>query len=387
MSRPRNFPATLTNKFGSVTIYRTRNGMYTSYKIVWQEGPHRKKETRPDELSAVARANEILDDLLKGVPARKEATAEMWSYYQKCEELLGGVPLVRAVEFFLEHSQKTTTLAPLTVSELAESFLQAQRDLGSSPSHIFGLKHTFKKLVAVVRKPISQVHVGDLDAFLATIPNLRSRHNHRIHLVSAWKWAKRKGYLPRDRDTAAELTDHPAFLKKDPEILTISQLKTHLSGLVEKSATDPKAKELIAYSVLGAFSAIRSAEILRMDWDRHIKLDEGVIVLTSDVTKTNRRRVIPMEPVLLKWLASIKSTGRVVSYTDPHKSMKSCKQSTWPNNALRHSGVSYLMGLHSNSAQISDQSGHSVQILESNYKAAVTKAEAKKWFDIHPPRD
>ncbi len=77
MPRPRKFPHTLTNRYGKVSIYRTVNGLYTSYKIVWSEGRVRHRESRPDEASALDRAQEVLGDMTAGAASRPDATAAL----------------------------------------------------------------------------------------------------------------------------------------------------------------------------------------------------------------------------------------------------------------------------------------------------------------------
>jgi hypothetical protein len=42
--------------------------------------------------------------------------------------------------------------------------------------------------------------------------------------------------------------------------------------------------------------------------------------------------------------------------------------------------------LHSNESFTAEQAGNSPAIIHSNYKSAITKAEAEKWFKVVPKK-
>ncbi|MFN5962005.1 MAG: hypothetical protein ACK5CW_11035, partial [Verrucomicrobiota bacterium] len=67
---------------------------------------------------------------------------------------------------------------------------------------------------------------------------------------------------------------------------------------------------------IGAFSGIRSAEILRLNWS-DIRWDRGLIEISASKAKTAARRLAILPPNLQAWLAPWRSaTGRVVSISD-----------------------------------------------------------------------
>jgi integrase len=381
MARPKKFPHTITNRYGKVTVYRTSNGTYTSYKIVWSEGRVAKRESRADEDTALDRAQEILGDITAGAASRPDATAQQWSYFQRCESLLKGVPLITAVEYFMAHGLKVDPVTEMTVVDVVSRFIESRKSSGRCERYLRTLKYDLDPVAAAMRKPFSRVNVADLDAYLATIGNTRTRHNKRGSITSCWRWARSKGWLPRDKATAADLTDTPEVSAKDPGILSADDLKTALY----KAEQDDTVRQIIPYLVIAAFAGVRSAEICRLTWEDHIKLDQGVIILGSDITKTKRRRVIQMEPTLIEWLSVHQSTGKVVAVSRPHRLIATLhSEAPWPHNALRHSAVSYLMALHRNAAMVAEQCGHTEAQLQSQYKAAVTTEQALQWFNIPP---
>lgn len=380
MARPRKFPFHLKNRYGKVSVYQTVNGIYVSFKIVWQEGSVRRKESRPDEEAAVDRAHEILGDIAKGAETRPDATAQQWAYFQKCEAALGGVPLLTAVEYYLKHGLKKQAVESLDVAEVVARYLASRKASGRGERYLATLKYDLTPVGEVMCKPIDRVTVVDLDAYLLTIPNARTRSNKRGSICSCWRWAQRKGWLAQGIPTAADQTDSPTVEYKDPEII----VHTQLESAFRFAEADPATRPLVPYMAIAAFAGVRSAEICRLTWEEHIDLDEGLILLGSDITKTKRRRVVYLEPVLCEWLKAHRSTGKVVKVQKPHNLLISVHQGRWPHNALRHSAVSYLMALHENAAKIANQSGHSETQLQTEYKALATKRAALQWFGVKP---
>jgi hypothetical protein len=59
---------------------------------------------------------------------------------------------------------------------------------------------------------------------------------------------------------------------------------------------------------------------------------------------------------------------------------------TWPNNALRHSFVSYACAMTEDYPKVSAWIGHSggTALLEARYRHAVPKDAGKTWFDVLP---
>jgi hypothetical protein len=59
---------------------------------------------------------------------------------------------------------------------------------------------------------------------------------------------------------------------------------------------------------------------------------------------------------------------------------------TWPNNALRHSLVSYFRAMTADYLKVSAWIGHSggTALPEARYRHAVPKDAGKTWFDVLP---
>lgn len=380
MKSRQSFPQTFRSRFGKVSVYRTANGPYTTHRIAWNMGRHRFKEAVSDPDKAVARAKEILEDLKEGLAPRARGTAAEWAYYRECERLLGGVPLMRAVEHWLADEGKVEkTRASKSLRELCDGFCEAKKAAGRSDRYLQTVKLHLDALCRALRKPVELVKPQDLDAHLASIPNTRTRRNHRATVVTLFRWAKAKGWLPRDAPTAAEATDIPETAAADPGVIPAQALGDALRVAWEKD------RPMVPYLAIAAFAGVRSAEICRLTWEDNIDLTRGIISLGSSITKKRRRRLVYMEPVLVEWLVATRGTGPVVPVKQPHARLKALRGTTpWPTNALRHTAVSCLMAVHRNAAAVADQCGHTEAEMNRSYKALVTREDADKWFQLSP---
>lgn len=107
--------------------------------------------------------------------------------------------------------------------------------------------------------------------------------------------------------------------------------------------------------IIGAFTGIRAAEILRLRWE-NFNWEEQVIDIGCDQTKTASRRLVPILPPLLEWIQPfVQSRGPLLNYSLPvclaeafgtvaKKVTKARGEGAipfaWKQNALRHSYAS-----------------------------------------------
>jgi len=60
------------------------------------------------------------------------------------------------------------------------------------------------------------------------------------------------------------------------------------------------------------------------------------------------------------------------------------KLKPWPDNALRHSAISYRLAQTSDLAKVATQAGNSPSMVKRHYDAVVEKDAAEAWFAIRP---
>lgn len=125
----------------------------------------------------------------------------------------------------------------------------------------------------------------------------------------------------------------------------------------------------------------------------------SVIRLTRDITKTGRERLVPMSANLKAWLQPYAGKGLIMeglgrSSQILQRSLRDAANASgidWERNALRHSFASYFLALTEDPGKTSLACGHSVEVLQSTYKAIRMgethhQGPAERYFEIMPKR-
>ena len=365
------FPIVLKSKLGAVKIYRCKNkGSFETHTVCWNTENGRRRENFAELSAAKSRAQQILDDLNKGRVERSHTPTEKFMYYRMCEAMLGDVSLLEAVNFYIKHNSPDVKEA--SVDEVARLFVESQRQkIGVENRNLSTIQHHINRISRKLSGKFADITTQQLDAYIHEIGNCgRTRVNHRRTLISLWSWAQDRGYVPAGK-TAAQATMTPKVEAKNPGIIE----PTAMRDLLNKANDD-----LLPMLVLGGFAGIRSAEIARLKWE-DFNWEEGVIVLSGEITKRQRRRTVPITTQIRNWLARFRGTQGNVLTVDPYKEIAKLTDS-WVHNGLRHSYISYAMAKHKNAPMVAEFCGNSETEVQRSYKALVTEKQAIEWFNL-----
>jgi len=147
---------------------------------------------------------------------------------------------------------------------------------------------------------------------------------------------------------------------------------------------------LLPYLAIGAFAGLRNAEIRRLDWS-NVRFDRGFIECEASMTKTRRRRLVPMQDNLRAWLEPLRvPSGPVILRRSVPGTLGALGRQAglrWKRNALRHSYISNRLALMPDTARVALECGNSSDMIFQHYRELVTPDEAKAWFNILPPAD
>jgi integrase len=394
--KPDSWPIVIKQGSATAKIFRTPENGRDRFTVEWYEGTLRKRLTRVDLAKARREARTVAETLNAGRGAALELSgADRDSYLAAMSQLKPldvplnvavaeyvkarqyNVPLVTAAKSYAE--THNATLPDKTVEEVYQEMLAAKRKDGASEAYLHDLKTRLGHFSRDFKDSLANVTTADLDAWLRKLKlSPRSRNNHRRAIVGLFNFAKAAGYLNRDRKSAAE---HTARARKTVEAIEVFAPADFAKLL---TAAD---KVILPYFVLGGFCGLRTAEILRLNWE-DIRWPESSIIIGAAIAKTRTRRLAPFTDTAAAWLAGWKAkTGRVLPIKQPEHRVKDiCKAAgvAWCHNGLRHSWITYRLSQSKDAVRTAYEAGNSPQVIRSNYDAVATEAEGKLWFSIMP---
>jgi integrase len=279
-----------------------------------------------------------------------------------------------------DHATRKRKTVQKRVGEIVEELLAAKQRDGLSIRYIQSLRSHLRRFAAAFHVNISSITAGMIEAWLEKLAvGPRGRNNIRMSVVTLFAHARKHNYLARDHQTEAE---HVAKAKERGGEIGILRTK-QLVALLGKADT-----EASLYLALGAFSGLRSAELIRLAWE-DINFERGHIIVGKEKSKTATRRLVPIMPNLMQWLAPYRGrTGKVfVSEHAVDRTIAFAKAHIkWPQNALRHSFASYRLAATHDAAKVALELGNSVQVLVRDYRELVDQTDAKAWFAVQPRR-
>lgn len=283
-------------------------------------------------------------------------------------------------------------ITPPTAQIVAE-LLAKLSDKGRSGKYLAGLRRDLRRFAAA-HTWMSSLDEPTLAAYLRALPaGPRRRDNVRDAIVTLFRFARSRHYLPDDQRTAAEKIER---INPGVEVDTWSP---HELALLIEHVSDRWRPWL----AIGAFAGLRTSEIFRLEW-KAVKWEQRVIAVSAKVAKKVRTsRLVPLSDNLLAWLSPWRdAVGPIYPNRETHRigpawttlehhqgtELKRLKKKTgilWSENTLRHSFGSYRLAIVKNIAQIAMEMGNSPEKVRENYHDPKAEDEAKAWFSIQPP--
>jgi integrase len=376
-----SFPHVLKSRFGDVKVYKCKNGAsWETFVVCWKSDGRRIRKSFSDAGTALARAEEVLQDLMQGRVERSETSTGKFIYYRACEEKLKGVPLMDAVDFYLSHFQARTN--GITVADAVAQYISAKEGAAGNGDqqkrNLETMRYRLTPFAEAFQKPLASVTAREIDTYLNARNDWsgRTRWNHRSTLISLFRWAQDHKMLPYGERTAAQCSEEPKYEQKEPGIFSPDELEKLLNAADET---------ILPYLALGALAGLRAAELGRLTWENVI-WEESVIVLKKSVGKGGRRRAAIIRPELMSWLEEFKGrTGKILPKRRPDDTVAALAKRTgvrWVHNGMRHSYISYAMAIERNAAKVAEQCGNSESMVQRSYKAIVTERDARRWFTV-----
>lgn len=301
-----------------------------------------------------------------------------------------GASIADAVAFFILHKQKTR----VPISTIAKAFEASRAILGRSQKHISTLRRFFPRFcVGMGNKAAADITADEIETWLRELqvgPVTVNSYRTLLHSLFAYGVSRRMC-----SENPIHQVERATVKAGKVGILTVEQTQL----LLEASAADVRATV-----ALGAFAGIRPEEIVRLVWE-DIDLEEGLIDIGAEKSKTARQRYVKILPNLRAWLEPLVGKGTIQQdnfrrrYDDARSKVgfavrgnrrrltpEQFKSLTpWPHDALRHSFASYHLATFEDAAALALQLGHeSTSLIFSNYRHRVKQKDALRYFAINP---
>jgi len=381
-----------------VKIYQGKSRGYDLFTVVHYVGGTRKRETFANLANAKERAREVARAIINGRIAVLELTnTDREGYVAALERLRPlGVPLHSAVEEYVAarshlngesllsvakaHAGRRRDVLDKRVREIVGELLAAKKRDGLSVRYIETLRSHLNRFAAAFETNMGSLAAKPIEEWLVSQKiGPRGRNNIRLSIVTLFNFARSRGYLPKGQPTEAGEIAKAKDRGGEIGILTPKQLADLLTD------SDEEAK---LYFAIGAFSGLRSAELIRrLEWE-DVNFARGHIQVGKGKAKTATRRLVPIQQNLMQWLSEHR--GRIgLVFASERTADRAIAQAKdvighWPTNALRHSYATYRLAQCHDAARVALEMGNSAQMLFRNYRELADERDAAAWFGIVP---
>jgi integrase len=299
------------------------------------------------------------------------------------EKLRGtGIGLLEAVEHVLDWKSRREN--SITFKTMFLSFIDAKKNTRSR-AYLTALRCTLPRFAALHDRLACEITASEIEEQLRGLTP--SVHNAFLrYLRAVFNFGIRRGWC--DENPIKRIEMHSLKMRK--EILTNAQVTALLKAVCDNDF------ELLPYHVLCIFAGIRPKEVERLAW-MNINMEERFIEVPDEKSKTAIRRIVEMEPLLVRWLDYCvrkggSTDGDVTPSSNLRKRLRALRKAAgfgrWPQDAPRRTFASCWLAVHSDVNRLNNLMGHtSPEMLWRHYHKAVTQKQARGFWKIEPPPD
>jgi integrase len=360
---------------------RYKNKQYQLFTVAYRLNDKQLRKNFSEYKAAWDFASDRATALEKGRAQVLSLNAADWQSYLAAKNLLrpfGILPHTAIEEYVAARKRKKVT--EKRVGEIVQELLAAKQSAGLSDRYVETLRTYLLRFADSFQTNIGSINTGMIVRWLDSLKiGPRSWNNVRQAVVTLFNFARHRGYLPKAETT--EAADVETKRDRDGEIAILTTAE--LSKLLRKSKPVYQL-----YFALAAFTGIRSAELLRLEWSE-INFEKGHIEVKARKAKTATRRLVPMQPNLAKWLAPYRGRkGKLFqSRRTVDAAIKFAKRMgiPWKANCLRHSYATYRLSIVPDAGRIALEMGNNPAKLFTNYRELDRENHAPEWFGIEPP--
>jgi integrase len=306
--------------------------------------------------------------------------------------------LRQAAEFFIRNWRDP--LKRIATVEAVRTFMAEKTAANRRRRHLDSLRQDLDRLVEKFgRKPVHELTKSDLLALIEAENRAPRTQNHiRDRFHNFLGWCVKNGYAPENRAALIE--------KKSVDAGEIVVLTNDLVKKLLEAAVGFKDGKLVPYIALATFCAIRPDELARLSWEQ-IDLKEKQVTITASAAKKRGRRVVDMPENCIPWLRAHATRRTPIRGANWRRDFESVKElcgfgspaledateeekkrkaglKVWPQDVLRHTGISCHYRLHEDEGKTAAWAGNSPDMIHTHYRALVSAKDAAAFFEIVP---
>ncbi|MGI8431527.1 MAG: site-specific integrase, partial [Chthoniobacterales bacterium] len=283
----------------------------------------------------------------------RDATAHFIRHLQ-AERQRSTVPTIRdaGVEYILarQHDHERGDIAKRTIDSLRQAVTQL--------------------IAAVGDLRISDFDSDQLRTYLNALRvSAKSRQDIRLRLSGMLSYAVSKKWLSANPCSGVKIR----VPRQEIVVLSVDAC----ANLLRAAEESKHAAHLVPYVACCLLGSLRPFECQNLDWSK-IDFETAHLHVIPSSSKKREGRFVAMEPALVAFLKLYaKPSGPVVSRN--HRKqweslIRSCGHSAanpWPQDCMRHTGISMLLALKRNRALVTEEAGTSLSCLKRNYLSPI----------------
>lgn len=295
--------------------------------------------------------------------------------------LQGRWTLDYAIDFFLKHHYDPREV--ITYEKAREQFLTFKTGQGIK---LRSLKSVTGKFGSCLNTgtPIHHVSQDDIERFLVeNIDNPKSWNNYRADLHNLFAFCIGKRWM---KENPAANIPRKKVSRGRPDIIRADAAERMLRTLSRY-----RGGAYVRYFALALFAGIRPGEDGELsklavacleDGSTHIDLDNDVIHIEPEISKTGEYRRVPIRANLKAWLLAY--PGPIIPVNFHRKARIIRKHFKLTHDICRHTFISMNVAAYGSIGRAALEAGNSEQIIKRHYHQQVSEAEGKRFWEIMP---
>ncbi len=246
----------------------------------------------------------------------------------------------------------------MTFGVLFEKFVAAKA--ARRPTYKAQVRQTQTRFSPLNDRMSADVTPDEIDEIANT--TTPARRNGFLRVIRAvFNFGIRKGWCSENPVLRLDFSE----TQRHTQLLTNEQVSSLLKTCIEKDLA------LLPYLLFTIFAGIRPDEVKRITWEEDVNFAEKFVKIREEHSKTELRRIVEMEPVLIRWLNYYRAsrgnlTGRVAP-TGLRKRLRAVRKAAgfeeWPADAPRRAYASCHLAAHNDVDKLCRLLGHTSPVM------------------------